>query len=150
MDSHKFSRSQPATLTKFHGKAIPDQDLRLSEEDIGGHPYRKRGFAGDVDAIALECRPFHHPAKRQIPDTSSLSICPVIIMNDDDTSIDGAAGSVAALTTISSPSPPRIEDGGTLSDLEWGISRSACTDVHKSAPSPEPVDLDGVVFEQYI
>ena len=147
-------------MTKSCGKVVSDQELSLEEGDDRGHLYKKRKFADDVPsvewqqpqsldcmAVALKGLSSHRSVKRQIRDPSPPSICPAVIMIDDDTSTDDAARCAVASTATSSPNLPGVEDGGALSDVEWPFSRSAYTDFHESAMSPEPTD---VAFEQFI
>src|ERR1700761_426777 len=81
----------------------PDQKLSPGEGANGAQPCRKRKLTSnssavewqrpqslDSMAIALEERSPDHPPKRQPPNRPPLSICPAVILIDDDTSNDDA------------------------------------------------------------
>lgn len=158
MDAHKFSRSRPATS---------NQKLSLGEGTNGAQPCRKRKFAGvewqqpqspDSMAINLQERSSDRPLKRHLsnpPASPPLSICPSVILIDDDVSNDDAAQTAAAFGAFSPPIPVGIEDDGMRPDLQWGLLPSSRTTAHDTAPSLEQTDLDDgsdldAVFKQYL
>lgn len=168
MDVHKFSRSQPGKLPKLIHQPPPDEKLLL---DRGAHeirPCRKRKLPSgsatlewippqSIDSVAVtqEARLPCHPPKRKKQCSPTSTICPEVIVIDEDMFDDYTNQSLADSVILSPPTPLSVEGDGKVNDLEYGLFPSYCTAPKETLYSLEPEYFDDSshldnLFNQYL
>jgi hypothetical protein len=168
MDVHRFCRSQPGKLPKSIRQPPPNEKKLL---DKGAHevrPCRKRKPTSS--SAALEWRPLqtfdsttatpekrlsYRPPKRKRQSPPTQTICPEVIVIDDDVSDDHVTQGVVKSIMLSPPSPLSSEDDFKSTGLEGGPFPSYCAAPNETIYSLEPEGFDDdssldTLFDQYL
>ena len=95
------------------------------------------------------------PSKRKRQRPPSSTVCPELIVIDEDSSDDHMAQSAVEAVMLSPPAPMSIENDDKHVDLEHSPFPSFCTTPNKTIYSLEPANFDecsnlDILFDQYL
>ena len=151
IDVHRFSRSRPTKATNSTRVSSPDKNIPLNDGADGAPPCRKRKSLTssgalewippqslDSMAAAQEERLSYRPPKRKKQSARTPTICPQVIVINEDMSDDYTNQGVVDSAILSPPIPLSIEDDGKSADLEYGLLPFYCTAPNETVDSLEP------------